>query len=189
MFYHKKSVFDLFHSARIADIDLLNLSVLRSLTSFSVDLSPVFSLFPKEYFYLFGSVVGLFGKHDLFASNVSRMFTAFLLISMDVLTPLCHFCCGAGFDVIPVKRFSSSSSLRPCSAPSGGGVPSDAAGRGQPLVSVSGGDLQAALRQEGHRARQPHLEILRSSGYRASSRHAGQPPGMETIGSCFQNPI
>lgn len=36
------------------------------------------------------------------------------------------------------------------SAPRRGGFPADASGGGQPLLAVAGGDLQAALCQEGH---------------------------------------
>lgn len=74
---------------------------------------------------------------------------------------------------------SSSASLHLSSAPSGGSVASDAAGRGQPFVSVTGGNLQTTLCQEGHRTRQPHFQILWSSGHCAGQRHTGQPPGME----------
>lgn len=52
---------------------------------------------------------------------------------------------------------SSSASLRISSAPSGGSVASDAAGRGQPFISVTGGNLQTTLRQEGHLTWQPHF--------------------------------
>lgn len=45
---------------------------------------------------------------------------------------------------------SPSSSLHISSAPSGGSVASDAAGRGQPVIFVAGGNLQTTLRQEGH---------------------------------------
>ena len=76
---------------------------------------------------------------------------------------------------------SSSPSLHISSAPSGGSVASDAAGRGQPFISVTGGNLQTTLRQEGHRTWQPHFQILRSSGNCAGQRHTGQPPGMETV--------
>lgn len=48
-------------------------------------------------------------------------------------------------------------SIRITSAPSGGSVASDAPGRGQPFITVIGGNLQTALRQEGHRTRQPYI--------------------------------
>lgn len=64
-----------------------------------------------------------------------------------------------------------------CSAAGGGGVPADAAGGGQPFIPVPGGDLQTALCQEGHRARQPHLALLRPAGHGAGSGHTGQSPG------------
>lgn len=76
---------------------------------------------------------------------------------------------------------SSSPSLHISSTPSGGSVASDAAGRRQPFITVTGGNLQTTLRQEGHRTWQPHFQILRSSGDCAGQRHAGQPPGMEMV--------
>lgn len=66
----------------------------------------------------------------------------------------------------------------PPSAPRCRSLSSDAARRGQSFLTVLGWNLQAALRQERHRARQPHLALLRQAGYSPSPRHAGQPPGI-----------
>lgn len=54
------------------------------------------------------------------------------------------------FFFLPHIASDLSASPCACSAPSGGSVASDAAGGGQPFVSLPGGNLQAALRQEGH---------------------------------------
>lgn len=91
---------------------------------------------------------------------------------------MCHF--WALDEPLSFPLPSVSRALR--SAAGGGGVPADAAGGGQPLVPVAGGDLQTALRQEGHRARQPHLALLRPAGHGAGAGHAGQSPGTSARG-------
>lgn len=70
----------------------------------------------------------------------------------------------------------------PASAASRGGVPTDAPRGRQPLFPFARGDLQAALCQEGHRARQPHLPLLRQTGHGAGTRDPSQPPGTEAAG-------
>lgn len=85
------------------------------------------------------------------------MFTVYMSL-MWLYLPLLFLFLSFTFTLSPPSALPSLphllpvSSLHLSSAPSGGSVASDAASRGQPFISVTGGNLQTALRQEGNRA-------------------------------------
>lgn len=94
-------------------------------------------------------------KQGLFASKCSQTFTVGVSLTSVHFPPLLNTSSFLFFFlfflfVLTCILSSSSASLRISSAPSGGSVASDAAGRGQPFISVTGGNLQTTLRQEGH---------------------------------------
>lgn len=150
------------------------------------------SSFPTEYFcFKFGSVVYFVVKQNLFASKRSQKFTVSLLLMwlfqlFFFFFPLTFFYFASFVSIfsplnLSLSPLTSCSFLCFSSSSSGGSFTSDAACWGQPLVSVTGGNLQTTLCQKGHWARQPHLPILWPPCYCAGSRHTSQPPGMRPV--------
>lgn len=150
-------------------------SLLPSLTLLGVDQWHAFSAAVSQLWSIFVVCLELWFytvvKQELFAHKCSQMFTAYVSLTC-LFPPLCYLPPSTtlsssfffGFPYIPLPPSASPLpisfshlcpifflSLHLSSAPSGGSVASDAASRGQPFISVTGGNLQTALCQEGHR--------------------------------------
>lgn len=183
--------------SRMAAVDLLCMLMFRPVLTGQTSRSPFTSfnpglvwsdssdspLFPTLRYFSCWFTLQL----NYFCSHWSQMFTVYcgwLCLSLFLfLSPphrLAVSCrCFFPFNQGSPHLFLLLLLLPSSSAQSGCCVSSDASGGGQPFVSVAGGNLQTALCQEGHRTRQPHLQILRPSGHCTGPRHTGQSPGTD----------